>query len=64
MSLSQKFTVVFNKDDKSNNQFLDNAQTPPAIDFSQLPAFGMWADRQEMDNSLKYVQKLRQEHWG
>lgn len=67
LSLSEKFTVIFDKDVK---QFSINEQ-PKAenseqsfIDFTQLAAVGMWADREDMADSVEYVRKLRQEQWG
>lgn len=40
------------------------ADTRQIIDFSQLPSFGMWADRQEMVDSVAYIEALRQEQWS
>ncbi|MDO4449660.1 MAG: hypothetical protein Q4B79_01700 [Moraxella sp.] len=34
------------------------------IDFSKLPAVGMWADREDMVDSVEYIRKLRKEQWG
>ena len=35
---------------------------PPEDDFASLPFFGMWADRQEMQDSEAYVRRER-EQW-
>ncbi len=29
-----------------------------------LPLFGMWADREDMKDSVAYVRKLRTQEWG
>jgi addiction module RelB/DinJ family antitoxin len=33
--------------------------SPSGEDLTCLPAFGMWADRQDMENPTEWVQKLR-----
>lgn len=37
--------------------------TSEFVDFGKLSACGMWADRQEMADSVEYVRKLRCEQW-
>lgn len=37
---------------------------PEFYDFTQGEFFGMWADREEMADSVEYIRKLRQEQWG
>lgn len=33
--------------------------TPSGADLTRLPAFGMWADRADMENPTEWVQNLR-----
>jgi hypothetical protein len=33
--------------------------SPPAEDFTSLPVFGMWADREDMKDSVAWVNKER-----
>lgn len=61
LSFSEKFTVIFDKD---VSQFSLNEQKIEPIDFSKLPAVGMWADREDMVDSVEYIRKLRKEQWG
>ena len=35
-------------------------KTPP---ISSLPIFGMWKDRKDMENSVKYVNKVRKSYF-
>ncbi|MDR0354545.1 MAG: type II toxin-antitoxin system RelB/DinJ family antitoxin [Deltaproteobacteria bacterium] len=37
----------------------ETAPSPSADDLTGLPAFGRWADREEMDNPAKWIQNLR-----
>lgn len=70
MPLSEKFTVIFDKNvndlpilnELSATQIKNNVNQP--VDFGQLSAVGMWADRQEMADSVAYVRQLRQEQWN
>lgn len=43
-------------------KLLATRQPPESHDFASLPFFGMWADRQEMRDSVAWVQKER-EQW-
>lgn len=69
MPLSEKFTVIFDKNvnDLPILNELAKAQLESdvrqSVDFNQLPAVGMWADRVEMTDTVAYVRQLRQEQW-
>lgn len=67
MPVSEKFTVIFDKgiDDLSVSKQLPSIElnTSEFVDFGKLSACGMWADRQEMADSVEYVRKLRCEQW-
>lgn len=69
MPLSEKFTVIFDKNvnDLPILNELSKAQLESkiseSVDFNQLPAVGMWADRTEMIDTVAYVRQLRQEQW-
>lgn len=32
---------------------------PSSVDLTDIPAFGMWADREDMENPSEWVQNLR-----
>lgn len=62
LSLSERFTVIFDKD--VSQLSVHQSNNAELIDFASLPAVGMWADREEMTDSVEYIRKLRQEQWG
>lgn len=70
MPLSEKFTVIFDKNvndlpilnESSKAQVKHDISQ--SVDFNQLPAVGMWADRAEMTDAVAYVNQLRQEQWN
>lgn len=70
MPLSEKFTVIFDKNvndlpilNESSKAQVKN-DISQSVDFNQLPAVGMWADRAEMTDAVAYVNQLRQEQWN
>lgn len=70
MPLSEKFTVIFDKNvndlpilNESSKAQVKN-DISQSVDFNQLPAVGMWADRAEMTDTVAYVNQLRQEQWN
>jgi len=39
------------------------AQPPESIPLGEEPCFGMWADREDMDDSTAWVRQLRAQKW-
>lgn len=65
MPLSEKFTVIFDKNvddlpilNESSKAQLES-KISESVDFNQLPAVGMWAYRAEMTDIVAYVRQLR-----
>lgn len=66
LPLTEKFTVIFNHDidDVVIGKLEQTTESVPFHDFTKDEFFGMWADREDMADSVEYVRKLRREQWG
>lgn len=68
LPLSKKIKVLIDDaDDVNSINQSSKAEIdthPEFYDFSQDEFVGMWADREDMADSVEYVRKLRQEQWG
>ncbi len=40
------------------------SSVPVPADWGQEPIVGMWADREDMEDSTAWVRRLRQDGWG
>ena len=61
LSLSDEERQLFEE------RILEIKQPPPQpqfMDLKQQPFFGMWRDRQDMQDSTQWVRDLREKEWG
>ncbi len=66
LSTSEKFTVIFNKDIEDFNITSKSAKKIETSfhDFTKDEFLGMWADREDIQDSTEFVKKMRSEQWG
>lgn len=61
LPLSKKIKVSI---DDVERPPMNDDKLPSFYDFSQDEFVGLWADREEMADSVEYIRKLRREQWG
>lgn len=45
-------------------RYIASTTEPTPMDWGQEPIVGMWADREDMEDSSAWVHRLRQDGWG
>lgn len=63
ISFENEDLPLFTKMKNKLSQSFEKEKANEISDFTQFLAFGMWADREDMQDSIEYVKKLRQEQW-
>ncbi len=63
-AIERNETVTLSKRGREIASIVPKRQAKGALSITSSPAFGMWKDRQDLDNPVEYVRRQRKGRFG